>query len=130
MKNILKTNLVPIAFALLALMFIAADAQAYDPDARNDFMCVAIFKVAFEQEAVGIAREEKLQYFSDRIAILRWKLIPTKDTYEQTVFNNRVHGYMDNLDSADVLLYMDRCKNRALEVYADYLNTDAWRKKS
>ena len=130
MKSILKSNLISISFAILALVFIAADAQAYDPDARNDFMCVAIFKVAFEQEAVGIARDEKLQYYSDRISIFKWKLIPTKDTYERTVFRNRVSGYMDNLDSADVLLYMDRCKIRALELYTEFLNNHDWRKKS
>ncbi len=130
MKNILKGLPVPISLAILALVFIALDAQAYQIDGRNDFMCVAIFKVAFEQEAVDThPREEKLSYYSDRISILRWKLTPTKDTYETTVFNNRVSQYMDELDSADVLLHMDRCKNRALEVYAEYLNKGDWRKK-
>jgi len=131
MKSILKSNLIGISFAILALVFITADAQAYAIDGRNDFMCVAIFKVAFEQEAIDThPREERLQYFSDRISILRWKLTPAKDAYEKLVFNNRVGEYMDNLDSADVLLHMQRCKNRSLEVYAEYLNTDAWRNKS
>jgi hypothetical protein len=130
MRNIFKGMSVPVSLAILALVFIAFDAQAYNPDARNDFMCAAIFKVAFEQEAAGThPREGKLKYYSNRIAVLRWKLLPTKDTYEQTVFNNRVGQYMDELDSADVLLHMDRCKNRALEVYAEYLNKGEWRKK-
>ena len=135
MKNILKTNFVGISLAILALVFIATDALAYDPDGRNDFMCAAIFKVAFEQEATKDPTGDPvdgtvLKYFSDRIAVLRWKLIPTKDAYEKLVFNNRVGEYMDNLDSADVLLHRQRCENRALEVYVEYMNTDDWRKKS
>lgn len=108
-----------ILFAMLALVSVAA--QAYNPDARDDFMCVAIFKVAFEQDGTS-THPQYSKYYSDRIKVMRWKLLPTNDTYEQTVFNNRVNQYMDELDSADVLLHMERCKSRVVDVYAEYVS--------
>ena len=108
-----------ILFAMLVLVSITA--QAYDPDARNDFMCVAIFKVAFEQDGTK-DHPQYSRFYSDRIKVFRWKLLPTNDTYEQTVFNNRVNQYMDELDSADVLLHMQRCKYRVVDVYMEYVS--------
>ena len=113
-----------ILFATLVLVSITA--QAYNPDASNDFMCVAIFKVAFEQDGTS-THPQYSKYYSDRIKVFRWKLLPTNDTYEQTVFNNHVDQYMEELDSADVLLHMQRCKQRVVDVYMEYVS---WKENS
>ena len=127
MRNTLKTNFVGICFAILALVFVfAAEAKAFDP--RNDYMCAALFKTAFEQEATKDPTGDPvdgmiLRFYSDRIKLLRWKLLPMANTYELTRFNNFVGQYMKDMDTATALLHLQRCESRIHVIYAEYKDT-------
>lgn len=105
-------------FIILMLMF--QPAKAFDE--RNDFMCVAIFKTAFEQEATKDPTEPLvLRFYSDRVKLLRWALFPLGGTnYEMIRFNNFVPRYMKELDTATALLHLSRCESRIHEIFAEY----------
>ena len=135
MMRTLSIPAIVIALAL-ALFAFCSNVKASD-DGRNDMMCMAIFKTAFEQYgAEQIALEERetvstadfnraleleghLKHFSNRVALFRWKA-NLEDRYGKTVFDNFTERYMRDLDTATALLHYDRCEHRVFEVFAEY----------
>ena len=138
MRNILKTNFVGICLAILAIVCIALSSNAQAVDNRNDMMCTAIYKMAFEQAAVeqdelkdqdivseedlvrAIQLEQEIQWYRARIQLFRWNVNQNPTTYNLTVFNNFVERYYDELDTATALLHYDRCEYRVREVWESY----------
>jgi hypothetical protein len=150
MKNVLKTNFVPICLAILAIFFIATiclailaiffiamDAQAFD-DQKNDMMCMAINQTAVNQytaevEAIkakhpmdeedlgrGIMLAIHIEHYKNRVILFNWNANQNPTTYNLTVFNNFTKRYMDELDTATALLHLDRCEYRVFEIWELY----------
>ena len=134
----MRTLSIPaIVIALaLALFAFCSNVKAAD-DGRNDMMCMAIFKTAFEQFGAeqtaleqndtannkdlsrAIELERQLKYYANRINLIRWKA-KQEDRYGKTVFDNFTERYMNDMDTATALLHYDRCEFRVWEVYAEY----------
>jgi hypothetical protein len=113
------------AYAVLLALALASTSVVADD--RNDMMCTAIYKTAFEQEAViEKPRPQMLEFYSGRIALFGWEFRMTKDladTYDITVYGNFVDTYMDYMDTATALLHWGRCEDRSHEIWADYKAT-------
>ena len=116
----MKTVLVPTLAFLLILFSMGFVVHA--DDGRNDMMCTALYKVAFQQEGLlGERRPLVLEFYAGRIALYGWNYRNTaNDKYDIFVYGNFVERYMNEMDTATALLHWSRCETRTRVIWEEY----------